>query len=97
MTVSANLDAPEATLDALMQSAVCLDVSCCLTRTCEESLISQEVGWRDGSLRIVMVLTDTGFKTALDGKVGSGYLHTHANTHSGVGRCFCMEGLHSVK
>ena len=31
--------------------------------------LSQEVGWRDGSLRIVMILTDAGFKTALDGKV----------------------------
>ena len=29
----------------------------------------QEVGWRNGSLRIVMVLTDAGFKTALDGRV----------------------------
>ena len=30
-----------------------------------------------------MVLTDAGFKTALDGKVGSGYLHVHiANTLS---------------
>ena len=56
MTLSANLDAPEATLDALMQSAVCPDVSCSLKRTCEESLISQEMGWRDGSLRIVMIL-----------------------------------------
>ena len=27
------------------------------------------MGWRDGSLKIVMVLTDAGFKTALDGKV----------------------------
>ena len=31
--------------------------------------ILQEVGWRDGSLRIAMVLTDAGFKAALDGKV----------------------------
>ena len=31
--------------------------------------LPQEVGWRDGSLRIVMILTDAGFKTALDGKV----------------------------
>ena len=74
MTLSANLDRAEATLDALMQSVVCPDVSCSLTRTCEESLISQEVGWRNGSLRIVMILTDAGFKTALDGKVGSGYV-----------------------
>ena len=29
----------------------------------------QNVGWRDGSLRIVLILTDAGFKTALDGKV----------------------------
>ena len=81
MTLRDNLDAPEATLDALMQSVVCPNVSCSLVRTCEESLISQEVRWRNGSLRIVMVLTDAGFKTALDGKVGSGYLHAHiANT-----------------
>ena len=32
-------------------------------------LILQEVGWRDGSLRIIMILTNAGFKTALDGKV----------------------------
>ena len=31
--------------------------------------IPQNVGWRDGSLRIVLILTDAGFKTALDGKV----------------------------
>ena len=31
--------------------------------------VPQEVGWRDDSLRMVMVLTDAGFKTALDGKV----------------------------
>ena len=35
MTVTNNLDSPEATLDALMQSAVCLDVSGPLKRTCE--------------------------------------------------------------
>ena len=29
----------------------------------------QEIGWRNGSLRIVLVITDAGFKTALDGKV----------------------------
>ena len=27
------------------------------------------MGWRDDSLRMVVVLTDAGFKTALDGKV----------------------------
>ena len=74
MTLSGSLDAPEATLDALIQSVVCRDVSCSLIKTCEESLISQEVGWRNGSLRIVMIFTDAGFKTALDGKVGSGYV-----------------------
>ena len=34
MTLSGNIDAPEATLDALMQAVVCLDVSCSLTITC---------------------------------------------------------------
>ena len=77
MTLSGSLDAPEATLDALMQSAVCLDVSGSPRRTCEWSLISQEVGWRDGSLRIVMILTDAGFKTALDGKVVVSAYLTH--------------------
>ena len=32
-------------------------------------VLPQEVGWRNDSQRIVMVLTDAGFKTALDGKV----------------------------
>ena len=82
MTLSGNLDTPEATLDALMQSAVCPDVSFSLSRTCEESLVSQEVGWRDGSLRMVIVLSDADFKTALDGKAGSAYLHTHPQTHT---------------
>ena len=41
-----------------------------LVRVCfSPFVIPQEVGWRDGSLRIVMVLTDAGFKTALDGRV----------------------------
>ena len=31
---------------------------------------------------MVMVLTDAGFKTALDGKVGSVYTHTHTHTHT---------------
>ncbi|CAI8031491.1 Integrin beta-6 [Geodia barretti] len=53
VTIRGNLDAPEAPLEALLQSVVCLD----------------EVGWRNGSLRIVMILTDAGFKTALDGRV----------------------------
>ncbi|CAI8030406.1 Integrin beta-2 [Geodia barretti] len=55
VTIRGNLDAPEATLEALLQSVVCLD----------------EVGWRNGSLRIVMVLTDAGFKTALDGRIAA--------------------------
>ena len=30
-----------------------------------------------------MILTDAGFKTALDGKVvGSAYLHTHPHTYT---------------
>ena len=49
MTVSGNLDSLEATLDALMQSAVCLDVSCSLTRTCEECLIHRR--W-DGEMGV---------------------------------------------
>ena len=36
---------------------------------CITFCVPQEVGWRDDSLRMVMVLTDAGFKTALDGKV----------------------------
>ncbi|CAI8050319.1 Integrin beta-6, partial [Geodia barretti] len=55
VTIRGNLDVPEATLEALLQSVVCLD----------------EVGWRNGSLRIVMVLTDAGFKTALDGRAAA--------------------------
>ena len=33
--------------------------------------VPQNVAWRNNSLRIVMILTDAGFKTALDGKVVS--------------------------
>ena len=39
---------------------------------------SQDVGWRNDSLRMVMVLTDAGFKTALDGKVAHKCIHTCA-------------------
>ena len=69
MTLRGNLDAPEAALDALLQSAVCLEVSWSLMWAKILVFIPQNVGWRDGSLRIVMILTDAGFKTALDGKV----------------------------
>ena len=70
MTLRGNLDTPEAALDALLQSVVCIEVG----RSCsginrDFSIIPQYVGWRDGSLRIVLILTDAGFKTALDGKV----------------------------
>jgi protocadherin alpha len=54
-TIRGNLDAPEATLEALLQTVAC----------------RENMGWRNGSLRIVMVLTDAGFKTALDGKVAT--------------------------
>jgi hypothetical protein len=53
--IRGNLDSPEATLEALQQAVVC----------------SENVAWRNNSLRIVMILTDAGFKTALDGKVAA--------------------------
>ena len=65
--MSGNLDTPEAALDVLLQSVVCIEVG----RSCSgiNRDFPQNVGWRDGSLRIVLILTDAGFKTALDGKV----------------------------
>ena len=70
MTLRGNLDTPEAALDALLQSVVCIEVGRSYSGINRDfSIIPQNVGWRDGSLRIVLILTDAGFKTALDGKV----------------------------
>lgn len=51
--ISGNLDAPEGGFDAIMQSIVC----------------PAEIGWRDGSRKLIVFSTDSGFHYAGDGKV----------------------------
>jgi integrin beta 1 len=51
--VSGNLDAPEGGLDALMQAITC----------------EKEIGWRNGSRRLIVFSTDAGFHFAGDGKL----------------------------
>ena len=51
--ISANEDAPEGGLDAIMQAIVCSD----------------EIGWRQDSRKIIILSTDTSFHLAGDGKV----------------------------
>ena len=48
-----NVDRPESTLDALMQAIVC----------------KARLGWRPDSRKIVVIATDQGFHSALDGKL----------------------------
>ena len=55
------------------------------------------MGWRTESLRIVLVLTDAGFKTALDGKVcKTSYMYVYilqAEKHSTGGFCITVNSL----
>ncbi|XP_061647887.1 integrin beta-2 isoform X1 [Phyllopteryx taeniolatus] len=51
--ISGNLDSPEGSLDAMMQSAVCGD----------------QIGWRNSSTRLLVLATDDGFHMAGDGKL----------------------------
>ncbi|XP_070770469.1 integrin beta-2 [Enoplosus armatus] len=51
--ISGNLDSPEGSLDAMMQTAVCGD----------------KIGWRNSSTRLIVLTTDAGFHMAGDGKL----------------------------
>ena len=51
--LATNVDRPESTLDALMQAVVC----------------KGRLGWRPHSRKMVVIATDQGFHTALDGKL----------------------------
>ncbi|XP_074658572.1 integrin beta pat-3-like [Tubulanus polymorphus] len=52
--VSGNLDAPEGGFDAIMQAIAC----------------KNQIGWREGSRKMMVFSTDSGFHTAGDGKLG---------------------------
>ena len=52
-TLLGNVDVPESTLDALMQTMIC----------------EERIGWRKSSRKIILVATDTDFHYALDGKL----------------------------
>lgn len=51
--VSANLDLPEGSLDALMQAIVC----------------TNEIGWREKARHLLVLSTDASYHIAGDGKV----------------------------
>ncbi len=53
VNISTNVDAPEGTLDAIMQAIVCKDV----------------IGWREKSRKVLMIMTDDTMHTAGDGSL----------------------------
>lgn len=53
--ISGNVDAPEGSLDALLQAIVCWD----------------QIGWRRQARRLLILSTDARFHHAGDGRVGS--------------------------
>ncbi|PAA84926.1 hypothetical protein BOX15_Mlig008227g1, partial [Macrostomum lignano] len=53
-TISANLDAPEGSLDALLQAVIC----------------RSQIGWRSNSRKVVLLAIDGGFHMAGDGRFG---------------------------
>lgn len=74
--VSSNLDKPEGGFDALMQAVVC----------------KKEIGWRNGSRKLIVFSTDDIYHLAGDGKLGGvmkpndGLCHMTDNmyTHSNI-------------
>lgn len=60
-----NLDDPEAGLDALMQAMTCIN----------------EVGWRNNSRRIIVLITDSTYHSAGDGKMVGAYKPNDMKCH----------------
>ncbi|XP_049808264.1 integrin beta-PS-like [Schistocerca nitens] len=54
VNMSGNFDAPEGTLDAVLQAVTC----------------TERINWRKNSRKVVLVATDNGFHIAGDGKLG---------------------------
>lgn len=71
MEVSENIDAPEASLDAILQ-----------TIQCKESPGEDiGVGWQEGAFKLLVVTTDNAYKAAGDGLVGGLFAANDGQCH----------------
>ncbi|XP_047111714.1 integrin beta-PS-like [Schistocerca piceifrons] len=65
VNMSGNFDAPEGTLDAVLQAVTC----------------TERINWRNNSRKVVLVATDNGFHIAGDGKLGGIIIPNDGDCH----------------